>query len=111
MRAIEAILADKIYNRIISEGYYRPSYKSYYYRPYYPAYRGYLSSDLDYEVRRVLAYHDYVNRYEAVNKVVEKTLDPKLAEIIGVLYDLVNKKKDDKAANATKPAAKSLLMT
>lgn len=110
MRAIEAILADKIYNRIISDGYYRPSWTSSYYRPYYPTYRPYLNSSLDWEVRRILGYHDYINRYEALNKVVGHTLDPKLEEIIGVLYDLVNKK-DGGAANSTAPAKKALVQT
>lgn len=111
MRAVEAALADKIYNRIIGEGYYRPAYTSAYYRPYYPTYRPYLSSNLDSEIHRVLGYHNYVNRYEAVNKVVGHTLDPKLEEVIGVLYDLVNKKGAKAEANATKPAEKTLIQS
>ena len=91
MRAVERVLADKIYNRIISEGYYRPSWSSSYYRPYYPTYRPYLSGDLDAQIRRVLNYHTYVNQYEGLNKVLGHTLDPKLEEIIGVMYDLIKK--------------------
>lgn len=115
MRAIESYLADQIYNRIISEGFWRPSWSSPYYRPYYPTYRGYLTSDLDYEVRRLLDYHEYLNRYEVVNRVLGHTLDPRLEEILGVLYDLVNKKDGAAAggANATKKALaeKSLVQT
>lgn len=116
MRAIESLLADQIINRIISEGYWRPSWSSPYYRPYYPAYREYLTSDLDYEVRRILSYHDYINRYELLNRVLGHTYDPKLEEILGVLYDLVNKKDaatGTASANATKKTLSqhSLLQT
>jgi hypothetical protein len=55
-----------------------------------------------------LGYHDYIDRYEGVNKVIGHVHDPKLEEIIGVLYDLINKKQAagaPAAANATKPAA------
>ena len=122
MRAVEKILADKIYNRIIADGYYRPPYTSSYYRPYYGPYRGPLNSGLTYDINRLLNYHEYVNRYDVVNKVVGSVLDPKLEEIIGVLYDLVNGKKDGKdgkkeeakgddkkEAAAAKPEAKALM--
>ena len=115
MRAIEAVLADKIYNRIISDGYYRPTYGSPYYRPYYPPYRGYyLPYDLEQDVWRVLRYHDYVDRYDVVNKVMGHTLDPKLKEVLEKMYDMVHnkkgeEKKEEKKADA--PAAKTLLET
>jgi len=117
MRAVESYLTDSIYNRIIDQGYYRPTYRSAYYRPYYPAYRPY-SYGLDYEVKRLLNYHEYLNNYDTVNHVVSHTHDPKLQEIIGVLYDLANKKDGAAAtpaasanatANATAPAKKTLL--
>ena len=117
MRAIEGALADKIYQRVITEGYYRPTWTSTYYRPSYPVYRPYVSStSLDSEIRRILSYHTYVNSYESINKVLGHTLDPKLQEIIGVLYDLVNKKDGaaakPAAANATKNAtAKAQIAT
>jgi hypothetical protein len=110
MRAVEEYLADVIADRIVSEGYYRPSWRSPYWRPYYPAYRPY-SSTLDYEIRRILSYHDYINKYEIVNRILSHTLDPKLEEVLGVLYDLINGKgaaSSGKAANATAPA-KTLL--
>ena len=113
MRAVEAILADRIYNRIISEGLYRPDWRSAYYRPYYPSYTAYLSPSLSYEINRLLDYHDYIDRYGVVNHVLSYTLDPRLAEIIGVMHDVINKPKAGAAATpaATAPAAKTLLQT
>jgi hypothetical protein len=44
LKAVEKVLAERIYNRIIDTGYYRPLYGSLYYRPYYVSpYLGYLS--------------------------------------------------------------------
>lgn len=114
MRAVEAILADRIYNRIISEGLYRPSWRSSYYRPYYPSYSSYLSPSLSYEINRLLNYHDYIDRYGVVNHVLSYTLDPRLEEILSVIHDVVNKPKaGGAAANATAaaPAAKTLVQT
>lgn len=103
MRAVESILADRIYNRIIGQGYYRPSWKSSYYRPYYPNYSAsYLNPGLSYDVNRLLNYHKAVDSYSHVNNVLGHTLDPRLEEILGVAYDLVNKK--PAAANSTAPA-------
>jgi hypothetical protein len=121
MRAIEATLANKIYEKVISEGYHRPTYNSSYYRPYYPTYRGsYLPPNLTSEIDRVLRYHDHVDSYENVNKILGHTLDPKLKEVLEKMYDLVHSKKEEpKAAPAAAaapakvatPAAKTLLMT
>lgn len=71
MRAVEAILADKIYNRVITEGYYRPTWRSSYYRPNYPTYHNsYLDSTIGYDINRLINYHEYTNRYGHVNNVL-----------------------------------------
>jgi hypothetical protein len=46
-----------------------------------------------------------------MNKVIGHTLDPKLEEVIGVLYDLVNKNKAGADAKKDEPAKKSLIQT
>ena len=116
MRAVEEILADQIANRIISEGYWRPGWRSPYYRPYYPVYRTYLypSPALSYELNRLLSYHDYLDRYETVNRILSHTLNPQLEEILKAVYDVVYGAPaaggaSNSTANATAPAAKTLL--
>jgi len=88
-----------LYNRIIDSGYYRPSLGSSYYRPsyYYPYHNyNYLPYGLESSISRVLGFHDYINRYEVANRVIGHVADPALTEILGVLYDLINKKGGEK---------------
>jgi len=73
LKAVEKSLADRIYQRIIETGVYRPAYGSAYYRPsYYYPYHGYngLYDGLEGQIHRVLGFHDYINRYETENRVI-----------------------------------------
>ena len=79
MRAVEELLADIIYRRIVDTGYYLPG-------------TGLLRA-LDYstsaKIERLLRYHDFIRRYELENRIIGAILDPQLEEIIGILYDVI----------------------
>lgn len=106
LKAVEKALADRIYNRIIDYGYYRPVYGSIYYRPYYVSpYTGYLSYDLESAISRVLGFHDYISRYEIENHVVSHVTDPAIVEILGVMYDVLQQKGSQIEAKANNTGA------
>jgi len=102
LKAIEKTMSDRIYNRIIDQGYWRPALGSAYYRPQYPSYLGGypLSAGLYGSIHSVLGLHDFINRYEMENQVVSHMVDPAMSEILGVMYDIVNKKPEEKKAEA-----------
>jgi hypothetical protein len=116
LKAVEKALADKFYNRIIDTGIYRPTIGSSYYRPaYYHPYQSYqygsgLPYGLESSIHRVLGFHDYINRYEVENRVINHVTDPAMTEILGVMYDVMNKNKagDAKKEGAAAAPAKSL---
>jgi hypothetical protein len=79
MHAVEEEVAEAIYRRIVSAGYYRPR-------------RGWVSPvpwDLESKIERLLRYHDFIRRYELENRIIGAILDPQLEEIIGILYDVI----------------------
>ena len=98
LKNVEKALAERIYNRIIDGGYYRPPVGSMYYRPYYVPYLGayHMPYDLSSGIHRVLGLHDYLNKYDIENRVISHVTDPGTAEILGVMYDLINKEKQGK---------------
>ena len=62
LKAVEKSLADRIYNRVIDAGYYRPSLGSAYYRPTYTPWNASpLTAGLYGDITGLLGYHDYVN--------------------------------------------------
>lgn len=102
LKAVEKALSEKLYNRIIDTGLYRPTLGSSYYRPsYYTPYHSYQNYGLPYglesSISRVLGFHDYVNRYEVENRVINHVTDPGMTEILGVMYDMLNKNKAGEA--------------
>jgi hypothetical protein len=54
---------------------------------------------------RVLGFHDYIDRYETTNRVINHVTDPGMSEILGVMYDLMKKKDADPKKEEVKKAA------
>ena len=123
LKAVEKTLSERIFGRILDTGLYRPPLGSSYYRPsYYYPYHNYnylerpsMPYGLESSMTRVLGLHDYINRYETTNRVIGHVTDPGLTEILGVMYDLINKKEQPAAAggaaNSTAPAAPAKALT